>query len=316
MGFDVDACCVAYDGERAWATPRARRAINVRVNVVDETRQSLTYESRLLKYGLRGFAVCVPGLDKSKIAPNLLDRDIANLSGLGKLLVLEHAVELSRQMVGLPTVRRTTLRRRFDRVSPYGGSDHASKNVDYTIDAVANPAASDYSGFNHRPRRGFHPYGLVSIFIKGALSAGTADVPCVAARNSMEPILDAGGESREVTMQLWCSALNRDLFGSYFSWRPPPAPIQALIAAHNAAREPGMSLDAAGNDIHPNLYGCMTRQQACDPNEDGSWRVTFSPAVPRSITFVTHDAGRQMIGSFHPKQGDFFKDAYDRAAPG
>lgn len=38
--------------------------------------------------------------------------------------------------------------------------------------------------------------------------------------------------------------------------------------------------------------------------------VTYSPAVPRRIEYVTHDAGRQLIGSFHPTDRDFFADAY------
>jgi hypothetical protein len=62
MGFDLDSCCVAYTGAGAdgqphvWALPRARRALNLRCNVVDPERQSLTFESRLIKYAQRGFA--------------------------------------------------------------------------------------------------------------------------------------------------------------------------------------------------------------------------------------------------------------------
>jgi len=63
MGFDIDSCCVGFDGETVWALPRCRRAILKGYNLVDLTRRSLTYEIRLLKYSKRGFAVAVPGLE-------------------------------------------------------------------------------------------------------------------------------------------------------------------------------------------------------------------------------------------------------------
>ena len=46
MGFDVDSCCVGFDGTNAWALPRARRAITLSANVADPARESRTYEVR------------------------------------------------------------------------------------------------------------------------------------------------------------------------------------------------------------------------------------------------------------------------------
>ena len=43
--------------------------------------------------------------------------------------------------------------------------------------------------------------------------------------------------------------------------------------------------------------------------------VTFTPSVTRRIEYVEHDAGRQMIGSFHPVDGDWFADAYNPLPP-
>lgn len=64
MGFDIDACAVGYDGKNAYALERACRAITRGYNLVDMSRRSLTYESRLYKYSKRGFAVAIPGFDR------------------------------------------------------------------------------------------------------------------------------------------------------------------------------------------------------------------------------------------------------------
>ncbi|CAN0363773.1 unnamed protein product [Ectocarpus sp. 8 AP-2014] len=53
-GFDVDACSVGFDGQKVWATNRAARAICKQYNVVDISRRSPSYESRLFKYAKRG----------------------------------------------------------------------------------------------------------------------------------------------------------------------------------------------------------------------------------------------------------------------
>jgi hypothetical protein len=59
LGFDIDCCCVGYDNEGVWASPRAWRAIVTRCNSVDLTRRSPSYERRLEKYATRGFAIFV-----------------------------------------------------------------------------------------------------------------------------------------------------------------------------------------------------------------------------------------------------------------
>ena len=58
--FDVDACCFVYDGHQVRASARGLRALIECTNRVDPRRRSLTYESRLVKYALRGFSVYVP----------------------------------------------------------------------------------------------------------------------------------------------------------------------------------------------------------------------------------------------------------------
>ena len=53
MSFDLDCCCVCYDGKDVLALPRACRALNGRFNLVDETRPNVKYEARLFKYSRR-----------------------------------------------------------------------------------------------------------------------------------------------------------------------------------------------------------------------------------------------------------------------
>ncbi|KAL9657687.1 hypothetical protein ABK040_005040 [Willaertia magna] len=59
-GFDVDCCCFAFDGKKVFSTPRGRRSIIYRYNMIDIDRQSYTYEKRLYKYANRGFRIFIP----------------------------------------------------------------------------------------------------------------------------------------------------------------------------------------------------------------------------------------------------------------
>uniref|UniRef100_A0A7S2AYT3 Uncharacterized protein n=1 Tax=Florenciella parvula TaxID=236787 RepID=A0A7S2AYT3_9STRA len=90
VGFDIDSCCVGWDGTRLFALPRARRAINTGINLVDPSRRSPSYEVRLYKYALRGFAVAVPAYEPKRVATELFtagqEGDSVPLAGLARLL--------------------------------------------------------------------------------------------------------------------------------------------------------------------------------------------------------------------------------------
>ena len=62
-GFDIDCCCVAFDGKEYYGTDRFLRSNNNGVIIADPERQSTTYSSRLYKYASRGFAIVITGLD-------------------------------------------------------------------------------------------------------------------------------------------------------------------------------------------------------------------------------------------------------------
>ncbi|KAJ5069774.1 putative reductase [Anaeramoeba ignava] len=89
LGFDIDACSIGFDGKQVFANPRCIRAITKRYNLVDLTRRSPSYESRLLKYAHRGFCVAVNNLDRSKINMDIYLKGFHKVYGLAKLLILE-----------------------------------------------------------------------------------------------------------------------------------------------------------------------------------------------------------------------------------
>ena len=65
--FDVDVCGCYYDGTAVHATRRCARAFATRVNLAVPSRRSWTYETRLIKYVKRGFAIGVPGLREADV---------------------------------------------------------------------------------------------------------------------------------------------------------------------------------------------------------------------------------------------------------
>ena len=62
-GFDLDSCCVGWDGTNMYCMPRFLRSVFLGYNLVDQERQSVNYGIRLAKYNARyGFKIAVPGL--------------------------------------------------------------------------------------------------------------------------------------------------------------------------------------------------------------------------------------------------------------
>ncbi|KAH7108180.1 ankyrin [Auriculariales sp. MPI-PUGE-AT-0066] len=120
-GFDVDCACLAFDGSRLWASPRALAALIRQCNTIDITRRSPSYEVRLTKYARRGFEVQVPDLRRDSIDPTIFERSLARIAGLARLLVLEKIsssdermafLEKRRNLRGIP-VRSSVYTRRL-----------------------------------------------------------------------------------------------------------------------------------------------------------------------------------------------------------
>jgi len=120
LGFDIDSCCVGYDGDDLWCMERFRRAITKRYNLVNVSRRSTTYEQRLFKYSKRGFAVAVPNLDKSRVNPVIFNHTIRNLQGLSKLILYDY--------------NQNNNRSNFSRPSRKAGAQDVEEGSDYNND--------------------------------------------------------------------------------------------------------------------------------------------------------------------------------------
>ncbi|KIO26966.1 hypothetical protein M407DRAFT_23791 [Tulasnella calospora MUT 4182] len=119
-GFDVDSTCVAFDGTRVLAAPRAVSALMTQRNRVAMDRRSPSYEVRLAKYAARGFEIHVPDLRREDFDPTIFERALTRVAGLARLLVLEKLatqeardgfLNLRRRMRGRPNSSRRQMRR-------------------------------------------------------------------------------------------------------------------------------------------------------------------------------------------------------------
>ncbi|KAG9049848.1 hypothetical protein FS837_008898 [Tulasnella sp. UAMH 9824] len=119
-GFDVDCACVAFDGTRVVAAPRAILALMTQSNRVATDRRSPSYEVRLAKYASRGFEIHVPDLRREDFDPTIFERALTGVAGLARLLVLEKLatqeardgyINQRRRMRGRPELSRRRMRR-------------------------------------------------------------------------------------------------------------------------------------------------------------------------------------------------------------
>ncbi|KAH7918157.1 hypothetical protein BV22DRAFT_1200081 [Leucogyrophana mollusca] len=154
-GFDVDAPCCAFDGERVWASPRAVVAMMRQCNTVDVTRRSPSYEARLAKYAARDFEVYVPTLRRSDIDPNIFERLPMQISGLARLLVLEQINSQEKHMGYLDS--RRELRGR-PKSGKYPGSQRRSRRQ-YKGDLKADASLIGLEQSSYEVRASHIPYG-------------------------------------------------------------------------------------------------------------------------------------------------------------
>ena len=97
LGFDCDCCCVGYDGTHVWALPRAVRAIQYGVNVLNPLHawpSKASYEFRLVKYAARGYPIAVPGWQHLDVDWRKVHQiQFTEARGLARLLRIVAALE-------------------------------------------------------------------------------------------------------------------------------------------------------------------------------------------------------------------------------
>jgi len=96
-GFDIDSCCVGYDGEKIWATKRFIFSVLFGYNTVNFNRLSPVYERRIIKYAQRGLKIYIPGFDRQYSSVEEIDlRDSKpyGVKGLSLILLAEFILSL------------------------------------------------------------------------------------------------------------------------------------------------------------------------------------------------------------------------------
>lgn len=90
LSFDIDPICVGYDGKDVWALPRALRALQTGVTILNPLHAwpiQPSYELRLAKYGARGFATAVAGLQPTQLdVLGVTKRKVTDQRGAARLL--------------------------------------------------------------------------------------------------------------------------------------------------------------------------------------------------------------------------------------
>jgi hypothetical protein len=66
-GFDLGSSAVGYDGKHVYMTSLSKFAYEFGHNIIDLSRRSTTYETRLVKYLQRGFGIIMPDFDMQMI---------------------------------------------------------------------------------------------------------------------------------------------------------------------------------------------------------------------------------------------------------
>ncbi len=95
QAFDVDPCCMAYDGRTTYMTHAAARSLVTKKMILDPSRRSTTYEHRLIKYMRRGMSLVMPRME---MRPELVDTHV-------KMPHLEFLVQEQRGRVATVDIR-------------------------------------------------------------------------------------------------------------------------------------------------------------------------------------------------------------------
>ena len=330
MGFDLDASCFGYDGSRLWCLPRARRAVNGRLNVVDPSRQSVTYETRLLKYAERGFAIAVPGLEPQRLDASATLRPWHEVNGLARLLcVIKRRQERVNQIKAGREINggweephqgqalcehKGGIAGMSERVMNWFGAA-AARGMDpdkpdgNAIVCVSSDSQSRRMNGWRGPSSLFRLLQALNLVDK--LRPGP-DVPAPFEASDYEDIVVDGRTTREVLKAIsnkafWHPGTENHPFDATRCRR---APIVVASTRGNAAparvtSDFDLLVDTPPNPLIVDLPGLAYRNEP-----DLMARCTYVTSLDRRVEWIKVDPGRQYIGSFRPLDNDWFKDAY------
>jgi len=121
-GFDLGSSAVGYDGTNVCLSGLGKFAYEYGYLIVDTTRRSTTYETRIQKYMGRGFGLIMPQLDITKLSTKLCEE--YNLPEVCQLPYLVFTYSARDE-------NRITLSRFYNRM--YSDSDARSPQHDYDI---------------------------------------------------------------------------------------------------------------------------------------------------------------------------------------
>ena len=344
MGFDLDASCFGYDGSRLWCLPRARRAVNGRINVVDPSRQSVTYETRLLKYAERGFAVAVPGLEPQRIDASATLRPWHEVNGLARLLCV---IKRRQERVNHIKAGREMNKSRWCKwEEPHqgqalcehkGGKAGLGERVMNWFGAAAargmDPDKPDGNAIlcvapdvqsrrmhgwrgdlqRHAPSSLCRLLEALNLLDKLRPPRSEPDAAPAPFESDYEDIVVDGRTTREVLKAIsnksfWHPGIDNHPFDATRCRR---APIVVASTRGNAAparvtSDFDLLVDTPPNPLIVDLPGLG--YQGYGPNRTASY--TYVSSLDRRVEWITVDPGRQYIGSFRPLDNDWFKDAY------
>jgi len=120
-GFDLGPSAVAFTGEEVYLTSLGKFCYENGIIIVDTTRRSTTYESRLKKYMQRGFSIVLPNLDISKLSVHNLKYGIPEVAELAKFAFAYDKILGNR-------IHLKKLLGKFVRSSDYDGEQAGDKN--------------------------------------------------------------------------------------------------------------------------------------------------------------------------------------------
>ena len=254
LGFDVDSSAVAFDGSRLIFGYRAVKSFRRRINTIDVTRRSYTYETRLLKYAQRGFACLDRDLNREFINVDIYKEKFHMVSGLARLLLLEYRLGNQERLL-----QQTELPNRAQRYQ--GNAPDEYERFVAMIRAKDNVLAGQIQEFQMEERKSVEEYN--SVFLPWG--------PGISGR-----MLEQGLKGKHIAL----NADGKGLCPAFWAWS---------LAGVEQDRWSLTSYRGGMSVARPvrNTYVCG------------------------ELSFLAHDPGQQMIGSFHAHTlDDWVSDAY------